>query len=192
MNRRDTIKGLAAVAGIGLVPASVLAEFLGATAAAARGEATWKPKLVPTRHAALLAELVDTVIPRTDTPGAKDALVHVFVDLYAADVYPKPQQDAFLAGLDMLARPAGADRGKPFLDLAADERLALLVALEKASLAQGEPVEQSFVRSLKNTTLLGYFSSKPGVTRATGYVRSPGPFRGCVDVAKDQKADALS
>jgi gluconate 2-dehydrogenase gamma chain len=188
MNRRESIKGLGLIVAGGAVAPSVLAEFFRVSAAVSPSGEQWTPVFVPARHAELLAELVETIIPRTDTPGARDALVHVFVDLYVKDCYPKERQDVFIAGLDSVD-VAG---GRKFLTLSGDERLALLRRLEKESLERGEAADVSFVRSLKTLTLLGYFSSKPGVTKATGYVQAPGPFKGCVDLKPGQKADALS
>jgi hypothetical protein len=127
--------------------------------------------------------MVDVVIPPTDTPGARDALVHVFVDLYLRDCAPKAQQEAFLKGLD--------EAGRGFLDASKADRLARLARLERESLAKNEPPEQSFVRTLKSITLLGYFTSEPGATRAAEYEQSPGPFEGCLDLKPGQKVHAL-
>jgi gluconate 2-dehydrogenase gamma chain len=192
MNRRESIKGLGLIVAGGAVAPSVLADFFRVSAAISESGERWTPVFVPARHAELLAELVETIIPKTDSPGAKEALVHVFVDLYVKDCYPKERQDVFLAGLDGLDALAGKDFGRAFLALSGDERLALLRRLEKESLEKGEAADASFVRSLKSVTLLGYFTSKPGVTQATGYVHAPGPFKGCVDLKPGQKADALS
>ena len=49
----------------------------------------------------------------------------------------------------------------------------------------------SFVRSLKNLTLLGYFSSEVGATKAADYEQSPGPFEGCLDLKPGQRVQAL-
>jgi hypothetical protein len=192
MNRRERLRAIGLVAGSHLVPASVLAEFMRCSSAIAKGAEEWTPRLVAGPRAALLAELVDVVIPRTDTPGARDALVHVFVDLYARDCYPKPQQEAFLRGLDEIEAIAARERSRPFRDLSADEKLALLLRLEAASVAKDEPVDQSFVRMLKNATLLGFFTSEPGATKAAEYAPSPGPFEGCIPLEPGRKVDAFN
>lgn len=188
MNRRDTLKGIALFAAGCAVPSQVLAAFR----SVAEGKAEWTPKLVPAKHAALLAEIVDTIIPKTDSPGAKEAMVHVFVDLYAADCWPKPQQQVFLSGLDEVEARSAKAHQRAFAEIAPAERLALLVALEQEAFAAQTAPEQSFVRMLKTATVLGYFSSKPGATEAAEYVRSPGPFEGCVDLKPGQKVMAFN
>jgi len=183
MNRRESLKGLGLFAAGTFVAPSVLADF--ARAAASIGEgSSWTPVFVPMRQASLLAELVETIIPATDTPGARDALVHVFVDLFVKDCYPKERQDVFSKGLDSLE--------STFLGLTAAQRTELLAGLERESLEKNVPADQSFVRSLKAMTLLGYFNSKAGVTSSTSYSQSPGPFKGCIDLVPGTKADSMS
>jgi hypothetical protein len=188
MNRRDTLKSLGLFAAGSFVDPTVLANFRQIATAIEQEKVAWTPVFVPAKHADLLAELVEAIVPATDTPGAKEALVHVFVDLYVKDVYPPERRKVFLEGLDAVESMAG----KAFVGLPGAQRTELLVRLERESLERGEPAEQSFVRSLKAVTLLGYFSSKPGVTSSTSYVQSPGPFKGCIDLAPGTKADALS
>jgi len=192
MNRRDSLKGLGALVGGNLLAPGVIADFLQTAASIKEGKHDWQPRLLSSQQALLLPELVEVIIPATDTPGAKAALVHVFVDLYVKDCYPKAQQELFLKGIDTLEAVSQQRFGRAFLKLSKDERLGLLKQLEKESWEKGEPVEQSFIRMLKNLTLMGFFSSQPGATKAAEYVRSPGPFEGCIDLKPGQKVEALS
>jgi gluconate 2-dehydrogenase gamma chain len=191
MNRRESLKGLGLLVGGNLLAPAALADFLQTAAAIKEGKSAWQPRLVSARQAALLQELVEVIIPATDTPGAKEALAHVFVDLYVKDCYPKAQQEVFLGGLDGLDAISRKQRGGDFLKLPPDERLALLKQLERESWERDEPLEKSFIRMLKNLTLVGFFSSQPGATRAAEYARSPGPFEGCTELKPGQRADAL-
>lgn len=192
MNRRDSLKGLGALVGGNLLAPGVLADFLQTAASIKEGKQDWQPRLLSSQQALLLPELVEVIIPATDTPGARAALVHVFVDLYVKDCYAKAQQEIFLKGLDTVEAVSQQRLGRAFLKLSKDERLGLLKQLEKESWEKGEPVEQSFIRMLKNLTLMGFFSSQPGATKAAEYVRSPGPFEGCIDLKPGQKVEALS
>lgn len=191
MNRRDSLKGLGLLVGGNLLPSVALADFLQTAASIKSGASQWKPRLLSKQQAALLQELVEVIIPKTDTPGAKEALTHVFIDLYVKDCYPQAQQEIFLKGLDNLDAISQKQLRQPFLKLSPDERLSLLKQMEKESWDKGEAVEQSFIRMLKNLTLMGFFSSQPGATQAATYARSPGPFEGCIELKPGQKADAL-
>jgi hypothetical protein len=192
MNRRESLKGLGALVGGNLLDTPTVADFLKIAASIKAGERRWQPRLLSARQATLLQELVEVIIPKTDTPGAREALVHVFVDLYVKDCYPKAQQELFLKGLDDLDSLSQKQSRRPFLKLSADERLGLLKGLEKESFERNEAAEQSFIRMLKNLTLMGFFSSQPGATRTATYERSPGPFEGCTELKPGQKADAMS
>jgi hypothetical protein len=191
MNRRDSLKQLGLLVGGNLLASGAVADFLQTAASIKAGDRPWQPRLLSARQAALLQELVEVIIPKTDTPGAKEALTHVFVDLYVNDCYPKAQQELFLKGLDEIDTLSRKQLRRPFLELSPDERLGLLKQLEKESWDRGEAVEQSFIRMLKNLTLTGFFSSQPGATKAATYARSPGPFEGCTELKPGQKADAL-
>lgn len=191
MNRRDSLKGLGAMVAGDLLANSAVADFLQIAASIKAGDRQWQPRLVSAQQAALLEELVEVIIPKTDTPGAKEALTYVFIDLYVKDCYPKAQQEIFLKGLNDLDEISHKQFRRPFLKLLPDERLSLLKQMEKESFDRGEGVEQSFIRMLKNLTLMGFFTSQPGATKAATYERSPGPFEGCTELRPGQKADAM-
>lgn len=191
MNRRDSLKGLGMMVGGNLLAADAMAVFLQIAAPIKAGKSQWQPRLLSARQAALLAELVEVIIPKTDTPGAKEALTHVFVDLYVNDCYAKPQQEIFLKGLDDVETLSQKQWRRFFLELSATERLSLLKQLEKESFDNQVAVEQSFIRMLKNLTLMGFFTSQPGATKTATYERSPGPFAGCTELKPGQKADAM-
>ena len=100
-----------AVAAHALFP-GVLAAF--ARAAAAPQE-VWRPELVTPAQGALLAEIAEAILPETETPGAKAARVHVFIDLALARCVAPAQQQAVLAAIDALGadfllcrRPSGS------------------------------------------------------------------------------------
>ena len=84
---------------------------------------------------ALLDEIADTILPRTDTPGAKDAGVGLFMARFVTDCYDPQQQAVFRAGLaDLDKRAKGG-----FLALKPAQRTAWLRAdLPAGPQRQGE------------------------------------------------------
>ena len=168
MRRRQSLVALSALAGHALFP-DVLARFGRALAA---GPAAWTPALLTPAAGQVLAAAVDTILPDTDTPGARVAGVHVFIDLLAKHCRTADEQRAFTAGLDALDRAgfAGADR----------------TAREKV-LAELEAAKDPFFAWLKGTTVLGYCTSEVGATRALAYAHVPGDYAGCLPLGKGQK-----
>src|SRR5689334_8004656 len=113
MNRRQSLQVLSAVAAHALFPA-VLSEAAAAADDLDATGATWTPRWLPAGRAGMLEALVDTVLPATDTPGAREARVHVFVDLALRDCYTPAEQQLFLSGLDALAAESQSRHGRGF------------------------------------------------------------------------------
>jgi Gluconate 2-dehydrogenase subunit 3 len=129
---------------------------------------------------ALLAELVETIIPATNTLGAKGLGVHQFIQKMIADCYDKKSQANFeknLADIDPLSIKTF---GKPFAEGDATQRLNLLQSLEQST----DKNTVSFYRTLRGLTIQGYTSSEYYMTKFTDYEMAPARFYGCVPVKK--------
>src|ERR1051325_696585 len=79
---------------------------------------------------ALVTALADTILPRTDTPGAVDVGVPAFVDLLVAEWYPDDERNHLLGGLDALDGRARSAGGKAFAELDAAGRAGILAAVD--------------------------------------------------------------
>ena len=167
MTRREHLATISAVAAHAL-----FADVVDAFARAARGPDTWRPEIVPAAAGPLLAEVVETILPATDTPGAKAARVHLFVDLALARCAPAAGRAAVLSALRAL--------GPAFLAAAPEARRAQLAQIDPAAL-----------RLLHELTIIGYFTSEIGATQALAYDPVPGGYRGCIRLAPGQKAWAM-
>jgi gluconate 2-dehydrogenase gamma chain len=139
----------------------------------------WAPKFLNAAQLALVSEIAEIMIPRTDTGGARDAGVPQFVDLMLADVYKPEDQQRFLAGL--AAFEAGA--GKGFLEQAAAQRVQLVKSTLEAEL-EGERIPKPFMLATRELVLVGFFNSKIGVTEFTDYRPVPVEYHGCVPLSK--------
>lgn len=206
ISRRAALARAAALLG-GAISAPTLAGVLAGCArpleAAGHGAGALTPEQLE-----LVAVLAEHILPTTDTPGARAAGVHQFIDVMLAEYYPAEERDRFVAGLarvDAYARRAG---GKTFGVLAHDQQVALVRALNQAAfrdpaapaVPEQEPVlqetdvetgrsdlesqrpasggvmtnqrwdpedvgRQSFFRTLKELTLVGYYTSEVGATQ---------------------------
>ncbi|GAA4465991.1 lactose 3-dehydrogenase subunit gamma LacC [Nibrella saemangeumensis] len=125
----------------------------------------------------LLADIVETIIPATDTPGAKALGVHSFIQKMVADCYEKSVQQNFVSGLTTVAGLA-RQTGKSFGALEEIQRLNLLKQLEQATDAD----QKSFYRLVKSLTIQGYMTSEYVMTNITKYELVPGRYHGCVPV----------
>lgn len=126
----------------------------------------------------VLANMVETIIPATNTPGAKALNVHQFVQKMVADCYDKPAQENLLNGLDSLDTLAKKSFNKPFADGDAAQRTSLLTELSKST----DSTQKGFYSLVKNLTIRGYMSSEYVMTNLTHYQFIPGHYYGCVPV----------
>jgi hypothetical protein len=87
--------------------------------------AAWKPLFLDEHQNETLIVLSDLVIPETDTPGAKQALVNRFIDLLL-DVETPDTQRSFLNSLAYLDGLSIKRNRTAFVHLARDTQLELL------------------------------------------------------------------
>ncbi len=140
---------------------------------------------------AWLDEVADTILPETDTPGAKAAGVGSFMALMVTDTYSPEEQAAFREGMNALEAACHDANGAGFMGANAEQRLALLETLDEAQLRQTTQDPEGgthYFRPIKELTVLGYFTSEIGYTQAMRYVESPGRFDPCVEYTPGEKA----
>lgn len=125
----------------------------------------------------LLANMAETIIPATDTPGAKALNVHQFVQKMVTDCYEPKAQETLRNGLDALDGMAQKSFNKSFNQGDTAQRTALLTQLEK------DPAQKDFYSLVKNLTIRGYMSSEYVMTNLTHYQFVPGHYYGCVPVS---------
>lgn len=141
---------------------------------------------------ALVARLVDLVIPQTDTPGALAAGADEFIDKMLSDWMPDDERDAFLAGLATLDARARSEAGAPFVQVDAERQVALLTALDaeayQGSAAQARGADTPFMKRLKELTLAGYYTSEIGATQELQWIAMPGRYDGDVPLTEVGRA----
>lgn len=128
----------------------------------------------------LLAEIAETIIPKTNTPGAKDVYAHQFAMKMVDDCATKEEQQQFVKGLDAFSSFAEKTAGRDFLEATPAQRASVLEELEKRKDDASD--EARFYRKMKGLTIRGYTSSQYFLTEVQVYNIIPGPFKGCVPV----------
>lgn len=190
MNRREAIGRVALIMGGTLVGA----EFL---LSGCRPHNTTVADLFDQDHVAFLDEIADTILPDTkSSPGAKAAKVGPFMAVMVRDCYWPADQDVFLKGIGKVDEASNKKFSKKFMDLDATQKTALLTDLDKEQKEYSKTKKPKdpnhYFRMMKELTLLGYFTSEVGCTKALRYVPVPGRYDGCIPYKKGDKAWALS
>ena len=188
MNRREALSSVALLLGGTLIGSEM---FLSGCSNADKKIGLAGVDFSP-EDISFLDEVGDTIIPATDTPGAKDAKIGDFMHTIVRDCYEKENQQIFVDGMTKLNDASKKMNGKSFLESSPTERKTLLIALDKeqkAYTAGKKPADPAhYFRMMKELTLLGYFSSKEGATQALRYVAVPGKYEGCIPYKKGDKA----
>lgn len=138
----------------------------------------------------LISVASELIIPTTDTPGAIAAGVPDFIEMMLSDWFEEDERQAFLDGLTSLEAQSQARAGADFVDVETDLQITILTEMEEATTEQlrgplflrRQPAE-SFVLSLKELTLVGYYSSEIGASQELRWAAIPGYFDGNADLA---------
>lgn len=183
MNRRELLKMIAAATGTAFIGGNTLLAGCASNPPPATSLAFTETDI------ALLDAVAETIIPRTDTPGAMDAEVGRFMQVFVTDCYTEAEQAVFHAGLPALQRRSRAQYGGDFSSLNAEQRLALINELDREAQQQlasgGEP---HYFTMIKQLTLFGFFTSEVGGTQVLRHVAIPGRYDGCAPYEEGEPA----
>ena len=179
MERRDAIARVALLIG-GTLSAGTLATVLEGCKSGG-GSTAGKNFAITPDHGEMIGEIAEMILPKTSTPGAKEAKVPEFIQFMLKECYKEDQQKSFFAGLDKLNEGTNGN----FMKATAEQKLALLKSEDSAK------EKSEFWKTMKDLTVLGYFTSEPGATKALEYLEVPTKYEG-IKLQKGQKAWAMS
>ncbi|WP_111642968.1 gluconate 2-dehydrogenase subunit 3 family protein [Marinimicrobium alkaliphilum] len=191
MERRELLKAIAALTGTAMIGGTAILSGCTNGAAPAAG-LTFSDSDI-----ALMDEIGETILPRTDVPGAKDAEIGRFMERMVNNCYFPEDQQEFHRGLAEIRTRCESEYGSSFLAMTPEQRKALLEQLEQeAREAPYRPLEDRrnqisgshFYTMLKQLTLFGFFTSEAGATQALRHIATPGRYDGCYPYEKGDRA----
>lgn len=167
--RRTAIRNLLIIAGGAMVLPACFRES---------GKLTIKLNnfTITTENEALLEMLCETLVPETDSPGAKSLKLHLFVLKMVDDCYKKEDQQIFVKGMEQFADFAKEKAGKSFSDASVLEREALLKSIQLDK--EEDKAIQKFYKITKSKTIQGYLNSEYVMTNLVKYELVPGRYNG--------------
>ncbi len=203
MERRELLKMIAAATGMAFVGGEVWAAGL-TTPSVAVGKSLFSASDI-----ALLDEIAETILPKTSTPGAKDAGCGVQMAVQINDCYNATEQGWFVDGLKQLRARSQQDYKLDFMQLSKEQRHQLLVKLDAEAKARNAEIYASandstnsrkssgtkaadstphYFTLLKQLTLFVFFTSKVGATEVLRYSAIPGKYEGNLPYKKGDRA----
>lgn len=193
MDRREALQRTALMLGYAVSAPAMMGILNGCKATP---ELAFKPVFLSEDIARIMAEVSDIIIPKTDTPGAKDTGVPGFIDLILKDCYSKEDQDRFIKGATEFDADAKATYGDSFIYCDVEKQKELVFKYHSEAIAamksDSPPKEKPFILTTKELTMLGFFTSEPGATQVLRYEAVPGAYKGCVPFSEIGRTWATS
>jgi len=179
MNRRAVIRDFLIVsAGIRFLPSCVQHEENKVAAV------TLKNVKLSSDQQALIAELSESIIPATNTPGAKDLGVPSFCLTMLDDCAEKKDQEKYVKGLDAFDAYARKKFNNSFVKCTTQQKESMLDELSKGKHDPNDDMN-FFFNATKWLTVEGYRNSEYYLTKVDVYKLVPGHnYKGCVPVTK--------
>jgi gluconate 2-dehydrogenase gamma chain len=175
IDRREAIRRIGIVVG-GSLSAPTLAGLL--AGCEAPGVGTFRARTLDRTLLRRVETIAELIIPATDTPGASAARVHEFIDTMLTDFYAAEARAQFLRELERVDSIATSIVGKGFDDASDEERILVLEAMDEEAFpdpderpdalaavqARVQGGDPPFMRTMKELTISGYYTSEVGQT----------------------------
>jgi hypothetical protein len=171
VTRRDAIKGIAGgvtvLASLPVLGSSALGDVTGhghmhQVPKSKPPAATYKLRFFTADENATVIEMSERIIPADDSsPGAKAAKVNEFIDLMVSES-PEDVKKQWREGLTAITQKSRSAYGKPFHEASTDQQIALLTEISANEKAP-KTIEERFFRTIKNSTVDGYYTSEIGI-----------------------------
>ncbi|WP_416306932.1 gluconate 2-dehydrogenase subunit 3 family protein [Neptunicella sp. SCSIO 80796] len=174
LSRRSLLRASAAMC-LGLLAKDVLAG--GATTLnRIKGGPVRKGQILTREQMQLLRELIEVIIPATDTLGAAGTDTHGFIDDQLAHCRDPQESQLFISRLDEVAKIIKSHWGKEYGALTGEQRIVTMTALSKGQ----SPFSSHYIDwfyQLKAITVMGYYLSEVGASQELVYDPVPGGYR---------------
>ncbi len=210
MNRRQAIKNIGLSAGYIAATPTLLSVLQSCTQEI---KLSWTPELLSEDEAKVMDQLIDLIIPETDTPGAKSLNVGMFVDKYMNQVAKEEEAGMFKQTAAVVLSELGISEEKPVKKVKVEEYDALLAKYLKSSKEQQEAYEEEmgqmqspedfekisndakvflFLSAVRGLSIWGFKTSEEIGENVLAYAPVPGEQIGCDSVEKLTNGKAWS
>lgn len=186
MDRRKALRNTALLVGATL-SSGTLASML--QSCQSQNRLDWTPLFFTEEQAQVVSEITEMILPRTETPGAKDLKVDIFVDLMFKETLSPSDQEHVLKGYEKFAATCEELYSTSFLKMNNDQRAEVLKKVGEGTntfvpTVWGSKLEKQptldFYRRVKQFTLTGYFTSEEIGKNILRFDPIPGNYNGCL------------
>jgi gluconate 2-dehydrogenase gamma chain len=195
MDRRSLLQNAFALVGAGAALSACDFSTLGS-----KGEFSFTEA-----QRALVSAIADTVVPKTDTPGALEAGVPKAFEGLLSNWANHESKEALLAAADKIDSAANTAKGKGFADLSPAERASVLLPIDTnafkeipnpskspaaaPAFANPNVMDPDYAR-LKSLLFVLYYTSEAALTQEVPYNHNPGKYRASMPVTAESRAES--
>lgn len=177
MKRREILRYTALATGSAICMPLLNALLTGCATGERQQADGYRPQFFTEDQFELLKTLVDTILPKTDSPCATDVSLHQTIDSIVNTVYKPGEKEAYKVGFAELESYL---KGKDFVDQDQEERVLILKTLDHAKVT--DTVNRAFVH-LKQQTIAFYLSSEAIAKQYLNYLPVPGEYESCTSLS---------
>jgi hypothetical protein len=172
MNRRELLQMISTVTGYAMIGSPLLLSACSTN--------PYRGMALSSTDQVLLAEIAETILPRTQTPGAKDAGVPQMMVRLVDNTYEDADQIEFHNGLAAIRSNSVERYGQPFENLTLAQRTEFLNELNQVGQRYQCPqgVSAHYFVMMKQLTIFSYFTSELVQTSVLRLVPIPGRYDG--------------
>lgn len=127
----------------------------------------------------LVSSLVDTILPKTDSPAASEVGVDQTIDAIIAQVYQPEDREAYAQRFSLLINHLNKEAGSTFLELSPANKLTILQKVENSTENVSKEVNRAYL-DFKQQTIAFYLSSEEIGEKFLNYLPVPGEYIACI------------
>ena len=180
MNRREILKYTALATG-GAICTPLLSTFLSGCTTGTKESSTENAlSFFNQEEFDLVKTIIDTILPKTDSPSATEVGVHEEIDAMVGTVYQEEDRNNYKSGFEALKTYLDE---KDFADKNEEEKKNILLSIE-ASAPMEIGAEMQAYYHLKQQTIAYYLYTKEIGTKYLNYLPVPGEYQACIPLSE--------
>lgn len=177
MKRREILKYTALVTGSAICMPLLNSLVAGCATGEQQQTDGYLPRFFNEDQFELLKTVVDTILPKTESPSATDVNLHQTIDSIVNTVYKPAEKEEYKKEFVELESYL---KEKDFMDLDQEERVQILKTLDHAK--GTDMVNRAFVH-LKQQTIAFYLSNETIAKNFLNYLPVPGEYESCTSLS---------
>lgn len=174
MKRREILKYTALMTGAA-VSAPLLSSILSGCTISNESLSNFQAQFFSKEDFKLVTNMVDVILPKTDSPSASEVGVDQTIDTIINQVYKEEDQQTYANGFSSLVEYL---KNEDFEGSTEDEKLEILKKLDQSKDAKARKAFLEF----KQQAILFYLSSEEVGEKFLNYLPVPGAYEPCISL----------